>query len=117
MKLPGRPVPPEDILVVFRSLSDTADLVREVFAQYGIPLAIGASVRHCGRSPVMAALVAWLRLDLEDWPFQQVLRLLGHNFFRPEWPEWKAGKGATAAERLVHALPNSRGPRGAARRR
>lgn len=101
--LPGRPVPPEDILVVFRSLSETADLVREVFAQYGIPPAIG-SHPPLGRAPVMAALVAWLRLDLDGWPFRQVLRLLGHNFFRPEWLEWKAGAGAIAAERLVHAL-------------
>ncbi len=102
-ELPGEPVPPEDILVVFRSLSDTSDLVREVFAQYGIPLAIGRRP-PLGRSAVMAALMAWLRLDLEAWPFRQVLRLLGHNLFRPEWPESKAGKGATAAERLVHAL-------------
>jgi ATP-dependent helicase/nuclease subunit B len=100
---PGRPVPPEEILVVFRSLSDTADLVQEVFDQFGIPLAIGRRP-PLGRSPIMAALVAWLRLDLEDWPFRQVLRLLGHNFFRPEWPEWKAGKGPSAAERLTYAL-------------
>ena len=52
----------------------------------------------------MAALLAWLRLDLEDWPFRQVLRLLGHHFFRPAWPEWQAGQAATAAERLVYAL-------------
>lgn len=100
---PDRPVPPEDILVVFRSLADTADLVQEVFTQFGIPLAIGRRP-PLGRSPVMAALVAWLQLDLEDWPFRQVLRLLGHNFFRPAWPEWKAGRAATAAERLVYAL-------------
>ncbi len=101
--LPERPVPPEDILVVFRSLTDAADIVQEVFAEFGIPVAVG---RHppLGRAPALAALLAWLRLDLEDWPFRQVLRLLGHNFFRPVWPEWQAGQGPAAAERLVRAL-------------
>src|SRR5262249_2091568 len=56
------------------------------------------------RSGILAALNGWLRLDLEDWPFRQVLTVLAHNYFQPSWPEWQAGRAAAAAERLVHVL-------------
>ena len=38
------PVPPGDVLVVFRSTSEVAALVREIFFEYGIPLAIDCGV-------------------------------------------------------------------------
>jgi ATP-dependent helicase/nuclease subunit B len=100
---PGERVPPGDILVVFRSLHDTADRVQEVFGQFGIPVSIGAHP-PLEREPITSALLSWLRLDLEDWPFRQVPRVLAHNYFRPGWPEWNDGRATAAAERLVHHL-------------
>jgi ATP-dependent helicase/nuclease subunit B len=97
----GRPVRPGEILVVFRSLDDAASLVEEVFGQFGIPASIGDQ-RVLASAPVMSALRAWLELDLEDWPFRKVLRLLGHNFFCPPWPEIRQGR--TAALAVVHRL-------------
>jgi hypothetical protein len=100
---PRRPVKPGDVLVVFRSLADTADLVRDVFGEFGIPLAIG-SRPQLERAPIARALTAWLRLDLEDWPFRQLLALLVHDYFRPSWPEWHDGRAAWAAEHVVRRL-------------
>ena len=99
----GAPVRPADVLVVFRSLDETADQLREIFGQFGVPVAIG--IRPAlRRAPITAALTAWLRLDLDDWPFRQVLATLAHNYFRPQWPEWQAGRAAAAAEPLVRRL-------------
>ncbi|MBI3837644.1 MAG: exodeoxyribonuclease V subunit gamma [Planctomycetia bacterium] len=100
---PDARVRPGDILVVFRSLGETAEVVREVFREFGIPVAVGTGL-SLERAPILAALSAWLRLDLEDWPFRQVLGLLVHNFFRPDWPEWQQGQAAADAEKLVRWL-------------
>jgi ATP-dependent helicase/nuclease subunit B len=92
-----------DILVVFRSLSETADLVREVFGRFGVPCAIDARP-PLERAPLMSALLGWLRLERDDWPFRQVLAMLGHNYFRPKWPEWNQGRAVAAAEQWVRRL-------------
>ncbi|HEV3138461.1 MAG TPA: UvrD-helicase domain-containing protein, partial [Pirellulales bacterium] len=83
----GASVRPGDILVVFRSLGDAGELVREVFGEYGIPVAVGTRL-PLERAPILAALSAWLRLDVEGWPFRQLLGVLVHNYFRPAWTCW-----------------------------
>lgn len=98
----GRPVAAQDILVIFRSLADMAETAEEVFNQFGVPVAVG-SQRVLGRSPLASALLAWLQLVLDDWPFRQVLAMLGHNGFRPEWHEWEGGSVA-AAQQTIYAL-------------
>jgi ATP-dependent helicase/DNAse subunit B len=99
----GAPVAPGDILVVFRSLSEAAAVVREIFGQFGIPCVIGASpaLQTAG---IASGLVSWLRLDADDWPFRRVLAVLGHNYFRPSGPEWHDGRAAVALARLVREL-------------
>ncbi len=96
-------VRPGDIFVVFRSLGETAELVREVFREFGIPVAVGTAAT-LEKAPIISALSAWLRLDLEDWPFRQLLGVLVHNFFRPDWPEWQQGRSAAAADKVVRWL-------------
>ncbi len=96
-------VRPGDILVVFRSLADSAEVVREVFTQFGIPVALEAQ-RPLASAPLMSALVAWLRLDLEDWPFRQVLAVLLHSRFRPAGPGEQHVRAVMAAERQVREL-------------
>ena len=102
------PVKPEEIAVVFRSPDDTASLVAEVFGALGIPLASEVGNR-LDRSPVLGALVSLLRLDLDDWPFGQLLHVLSSNYFQPAWPEWHEGKTAAAIERTVRRLQIPRG--------
>ncbi len=95
--------PDEILVVVVRSLDETADQLREVFAQFGLPIALGVNP-PLGLAPVLAALRQWLRVSLDDWPFRQLLAVLMHNYFRPSWPEWRQGRGAAAAEQAVHRL-------------
>lgn len=98
----GRPVPAQDIVVVFRSLADVAETAHEIFAQFGVPVAIG-SQQSLGRSPLAAALTGWLRLELDDWPFRQALAMLGHNGFCPDWPE-RNDSAVMAAQQTIYAL-------------
>jgi len=99
----ARPVPAAEVLVVFRSLADVATLVRDVFGRFGIPCVV-ASPPALGSSPAVSALLSWLRLDVEHWPFREVLGAIGHNLFQPEWPQWQRGRAAAALELAVREL-------------
>ncbi len=107
-QLGKRPVRPEEIAVVFRSPQDAGFLVGEVFGALGIPFALELG-HPLDRSPAVAALVALLRLDLEEWPFAQLLAVLCSNYFQPDWPEWQEGKTAVAAEQTIRRLQIPRG--------
>ncbi len=90
---------PDEILVVFRSLGESAELVRQVFEQFGIPAAV-ADQPALATAPIVSALVAWLRLAVEDWPYGQVLALIARSDFQPRWREWNRGR--LAAARRIH---------------
>jgi len=78
--------PAEEIVVALRSLEDYTDLIDEKFTAAGIPFRNEAG-RPLSREPVLKALFAVLRMELEDWPFDRLTAVLGSNFFRPDWPE------------------------------
>jgi superfamily I DNA/RNA helicase/RecB family exonuclease len=65
-------VRPSDVLVVFRSLTDSAARIREVFGEFGIPyfLELGEPLRT---TAVCQALQGLLKLDQNDWPFRQIV--------------------------------------------
>jgi ATP-dependent helicase/nuclease subunit B len=79
----------DDVLVTARDLVPYADLIREVFSEYGIPVDVeGAeSLWHNG---AVATLLRALRLPEEGWSFGPVTALLRSSYFRPEWPETEA---------------------------
>ncbi len=106
----ARPVRPRQIVVVFRSLSETAPLVREVFQEYGIPAAIegGQSLERCA---ALGSLLLLLRVEFDDWPFHVLLAALTNQLLRPDWPEWRAPGARMAAEQLVRALQIPHGRR------
>jgi RecB family exonuclease len=96
----SRPVPPADIAVVFRRPQEVGDLVGEVFRKLGIPFAL-QSGRPLGRAPLLATLVALLRLDADDWPMPDLLAILGSNYL---------SAGLTAGvERTIRGLQIPRG--------
>lgn len=104
-KPPGgkEPVRPDDILVLFRSLEPVAGLVREVFSRYGIPFALeAAEPLRSARS--LLALVDLMRLQMEDWPFRQLLAVLNHSYFQPPWAEWQKGRAGLIAEQILRRL-------------
>ncbi len=97
---------PGEIAVVLRSPQDSAELIDEVFGRLGIPVRqeSGAALDH---SPALRALVALLQLDLDDWPFDRLLAVLGSNYFQPAWPNWCEVK--LDVERAIRRLQIPRG--------
>jgi len=101
---------PSDIAIVFRTPPDPSGIVGEVFGRLGIPVAFETGCA-LARSPAMAALVALVQLDAEDWPFRRLLAVLGSNYFRPDWPEWDEGRAVATIERAIRRLQIPRGRR------
>ena len=101
-------VRPGDVAVVFRSLPEVHSLVCEVFGKLGIPFVI-ESGQSLERSPVLSALASLIRLDVEDWPFRDLLAVLSGSYFQPDWPEWHDGSAQAATERVVRRLQVPRG--------
>ena len=77
---------PEDVVVTMCDFGPYADLVCEVFDEYGIPMEV-EGVDPLTRHPAVAVLLRALRLPDEDWPFAGVTALLRNTYFRPRWPE------------------------------
>jgi ATP-dependent helicase/DNAse subunit B len=101
--------PAEDILITARDLTPYADLLREVFAEYGIPTDVEGT-EPLLRSPAVATLLRALRLPDEDWPFAGVTAILRSTYFRPDWPETQADPEVAAwAEVLLRLLGEPRG--------
>ena len=80
----------------------------EVFGRLGIPV-VFESGQALDRSPALRALAALVQLDLDDWPFGQLLAVLGSNYFQPAWPEWQDGRAAADVERTIRSLQIPRG--------
>jgi ATP-dependent helicase/DNAse subunit B len=101
--------PAEDIVVTLRDVLPYADLLGEVFAEYGIPVDIEGT-EPILRNPAVATLLRSVRLPDEDWPFAAVTALLRSSYFQPDWPEVKAvPEVAQRAEVLLRLLGEPRG--------
>jgi ATP-dependent helicase/DNAse subunit B len=108
-QLLAKGVGPGDILVSMRDVLPYADLVREVFAEYRIPVDV-ESTEPLHRNPAVATLLRLLRLPDEDWLFAGVTALLRSTYFRPDWPETRACPDvAQHAEALLRLLGEPRG--------
>jgi ATP-dependent helicase/DNAse subunit B len=102
--------PAGDILVTMRDVLPYADLVREVFAEYGIPVDV-EGIEPLLRNTAVATLIRTLRLPEEDWQFAAVTALLRSSYFRPDWPEVRqCAEIAQHSEALLRLLgePRSR---------
>lgn len=100
---PLRRVRPEEITIVCRSLTDNGSLLREFFTRYGIPTAL-ESGRPLGQSPSLTALMALVKLGHDDWPFRDLLAVLGGNYFRPNWQETASPGVPEATERTIRRM-------------
>lgn len=101
-------VPASDILVSLREVQAYADLLREVFTEYGIPHDVEGADPLLRCSPV-ATLLRALRLPDDGWPFAGVTALLRSNYFRPTWPELTEPALPQLAEALLRLLGEPRG--------
>jgi ATP-dependent helicase/DNAse subunit B len=100
---------PDDVLVVVRDLPPYADLLREVFEEYGLPVDVEGD-DPLARSPAVAALLRAMRLPEDDWPFAGVAALLRNTYLRPGWPELEGQPDLPQrAEALLRLLGEPRG--------
>jgi ATP-dependent helicase/DNAse subunit B len=97
------------VLVTARDIGPYADLLREVFDEYGLPLDLEGGDPLI-RQPAVTLLLRALRLPEDDFPFAGVTAVLRHTFFRPEWPEMEDDDLiASQAEALLRLLGEPRG--------
>jgi ATP-dependent helicase/DNAse subunit B len=102
-------VAPDAIMVTLREALPFADLIREVFNEYGIPHEMEGS-DPLARNPAVATLLRRARLPDDDWPFADVTALLRSNYFAPDWEEVRADpEVAQHAEVLLRLLGEPRG--------
>ncbi|HKB38873.1 MAG TPA: UvrD-helicase domain-containing protein, partial [Gemmataceae bacterium] len=102
-------VPAEEILITMRDVLSYADLVREVFDEYGIPIDVEGA-EPLTRNPAVSLLLKVLRLPEDDWPFAGVTALLRNSYFRPQWPEARFDADIPQlAEALLRLLGEPRG--------
>jgi ATP-dependent helicase/nuclease subunit B len=99
----------QDILVTLRELPPYVDLLREVFAEYAIPLDVEGT-DALWRNPAVALLVRALRLPDDDWRFAAVTALLRNGYFRPDWPAVREAPSVIEeSEVLLRLLGEPRG--------
>ncbi|HEX4588580.1 MAG TPA: hypothetical protein VH120_01545, partial [Gemmataceae bacterium] len=97
------------MIVTARDLRPYAELVRELFAEYGIPTDLDASERLI-RNPAVALLLRAVGLKDDGFPFAATTALLRNSYFRPTWPESSAAADMPSrAEMLLRLLAEPRG--------
>ncbi len=104
---PAGPVIPERIGVVFRSLSTVAPLVREVFAEYGLPFSLGEGI-PLGEAPLLITLLKLLDLIQNDWPYRLLLDLIGNGYLRFAADEEENWQTTGSCEYAIRSLQNTR---------
>ncbi|HEY1381341.1 MAG TPA: PD-(D/E)XK nuclease family protein [Gemmataceae bacterium] len=101
--------PAGEILVTARDLAPYANLVRDVFADYGVPVDVEGNDPLI-RSPAIAVLLRAARLADDDFPFAATTALLRSTYLRPGWPEVEADAVVMeTAEVLLRLLGEPRG--------
>jgi ATP-dependent helicase/nuclease subunit B len=100
---PAGSVIPERIGVVFRSLSSVAPLVREVFAEYGLPFSLGEGI-PLGEAPLLITLLKLLDLIQNDWPYRLLLDLIGNGYLRFADDEEENWQRRAACEYAIRSL-------------
>ena len=89
-------VPSEEILILFRTWSEQADLVVEVLRSWD--LNVHADERGSLQAePAVSALRMAARLPLQEWETEQIVRLLRNGQVRPAWPNCNRLALASAA--------------------
>jgi ATP-dependent helicase/nuclease subunit B len=85
----------DEIIVTARDLGPYADLVREVFGEYGIPLDLEGTDPLI-RNPAIGVLLRAARLAEDGFPFAATTALVRCTYFHPAWPEVEADPDVAA---------------------
>ena len=95
----GTTVRPTDVAIVIRPLEACVDLVREVMAEFGVPVAVGQP-KALIRNRRLHLLTSLVELELGDWPFRKLLSALDNQLLGAFW-ETSGGEPALRAAELV----------------
>jgi ATP-dependent helicase/nuclease subunit B len=79
-------IPAEDIVVTLRDAELSAELLEEVFGEYGVPVDIEGS-RPLSSQGAVSFLLRAAALPEDDFAFAGVTALLRSTWLRPEWEE------------------------------
>jgi len=82
---------PSEIVIAFRSVDEYADQIHETFTAAEIPYYCEAGMQ-LSQCRILCALIAVLQMELEDWSFDQLLKVLDSNYFCPDWEELADGE-------------------------
>ncbi len=77
----GRPVRPDDVLVIFRDLAEYGDRTEEVFEQFGIPVHLQRDLKLCD-SPLVKTLLAAVEAAASGGDRDAVLGFLRSSYVR-----------------------------------
>lgn len=100
---------PDEIVVTMRDVEPYADLLREVFEDYGIPVDL-EGIDPLIRNPAVSTLLRALRVPVDGWRFASVGALLRNTYFGPSWAEAQCGSDIAAkAEAMLRMLGVTRG--------
>jgi len=88
---------PEDVLVLVRTWDDDADVLLGVLRSWGLPVSGVGRRRGLASEPAVSALRMAVRLPADGWEATEVVKLLRHGRFRPDWVE------ARPPDALAHA--------------
>ena len=87
----------QSVAVIVRSIEGYAALVRQVFPRYGFPFRVEAG-RPLSECPVIRAAMSLARLQVEDYSFRALARLVKSNYFDPA----AFGADAATARQALH---------------
>jgi ATP-dependent helicase/DNAse subunit B len=90
-------VHPDEVAVIFPSAEELAPRINEVFADFGLPLALESRAR-LNTTPLVRAITTLLRLAVEDWPFELLLDVVGNQSISFPFSE---GDVRAATERCI----------------
>lgn len=99
---------PEDVLVLFRRWDHDAALVLETLRAWNLPVA-AAVARPMANEPAVSALRMAMKLPIEGWEAERLVRFLRHGQVRPRWPEARAPMALAVAATAVHSCRVFRG--------
>ena len=100
---------PEEILVCVRSWDDDVDVMVEVAEAWGLPVSHLGRTRALAREPAISALLTAMCLPLMDWEAAELIRLIRHGRFRPDWEPGSSAQSRSATASVLGALKVFRG--------
>lgn len=75
-------VRPDQIVIVFRSISQEVEPFLKLWSQANIPWACELD-RRLDQTPLVRAILNLLQMELEDWKYDQLASVLHSNYFQP----------------------------------